>query len=199
VATDGHRLALVTRGLENVGEIGLEAGSIVPRKGIREILRLIDEEEKIKLGFVDKGLIARARDEILFIRLVEGDFPNYRAVIPEAAEQSVKVDRLRLMEVVERVKPITTERYRAMGIAMSADKLTVEASNPERGEAKEIIEIEYAGPDVRMGFNPDYIIDNLAAVASENVVLEFTDSESPCAIKDEEDDNFLGVIMPMRL
>ncbi len=199
VSTDGHRLALVTRAMEDVEALGLDKGSIVPRKGIRELIRLIDEEEKIKLGFVDKGLIARSKDEVLFIRLVEGDFPNYRAVIPESSENSVKIGRLVLMEVVERVKPITTERYRAMGISVSPGKVTVRASNPERGEAKETIEVEYEGPEVTMGFNPDYILDNLAAVKSDAVILEFNDGESPCTIKDEEDENFLGVVMPMRL
>jgi len=199
VATDGHRLSFIERA---IGSVKLGHGVILPRKGLTELRQLLEESEAglISIGFKDNlGLVLKEKVE-LFMRLIEGDFPDYRKVIPANNSGEVRVDQKELFQALKRVSILSSERYRGVKIELSSGKMAISTSNPDLGEALEEIEVEYQGKSLVMGFNARYIMDVLGVLGEDGEVnLKVKDELSPGLIQKEGDDGYLYVIMPMRL
>ena len=206
VATDGHRLSLAER--PTSGTFGLKRGVILPKKGLQELRKLLAEvaeagEEKIetKLGFVENSAIFRRPGVILSMRLIEGLFPDYRQVIPKAGEKVVRVGRDRLLETLRRVSLLSSDKAHAVKLELGKGTLRVMSQNPDLGEAKEEVPVDYAGEPLKIGFNARYLTDVLGVVRSKDVLLELADDLSPGVVKggDEADQGFTAVVMPMRI
>lgn len=199
VATDGHRLALVEK---TTGSVGLEKGVILPRKGLAELRKLLEEAEDgiISIGFKDNmGLVVRERTE-LFMRLIEGDFPDYSKVIPKGNPYVAKIDQDELLQALRRVSILSSERYKGVRLEFKEGRLAISANNPDLGEAAEEVDIEYQGKPVAVGFNARYLIDVLGVFGSGGEVhIELKDELSPSIIRKAEDEGYLYVVMPMRL
>lgn len=206
VATDGHRLSLVER---KVGAtFGLKRGVILPKKGLQEVRKLLSEaaegaEDKAetKLGFVENSAIVRRPGVVLSMRLIEGLFPDYRQVIPKGGEKSVKLGRGRFLETLRRISLLSTDKAHAVKLELSAGNLRVLSQNPDLGEAKEEIPVEYAGDALKIGFNARYVIEVLSVLQSDDVLLELADDLSPGVLRGagEKDEGFTAVVMPMRI
>ncbi len=206
VATDGHRLSLSERPMG--GTFGLKRGVILPKKGLQELRKLLAEvteagEEKVetKLGFVENSAIFRRPGVILSMRLIEGLFPDYRQVIPKAGEKVVKVGRDRLLETLRRISLLSSDKAHAVKLELVKGTLKVLSQNPDLGEAKEEVPVDYAGEPLKIGFNARYLTDVLAVVRSKDVQLELADDLSPGVLRgaDEADAGFTAVVMPMRI
>lgn len=199
VATDGHRLAFIER---EVGSVGLEKGVILPWKGMTELRKLVEEVEEgvVSIGFKENlGLAVRENQE-LFMRLIEGDFPDYSKVIPKGYPYEVKSQQDGLLQALRRVSILSSERYKGVKIELSRGKMVVSANNPDLGEAVEEIEVEYQGGALTIGFNARYLIDVLSLLgAGSGVDIEIKDELSPGLVRKQGDDGYLYVIMPMRL
>ncbi len=200
VATDGHRLALVEKG---TGSIGLEKGVILPRKGLAELRKLLEEggeDGVISIGFRENmGLVVRNRVE-LFMRIIEGDFPDYTKVIPKGNPYIAKIDHDELLQALRRVSILSSERYKGIKMEFREGKMSISANNPDLGEAAEELDVEYQGKSLEVGFNARYLIDVLAVLGSGgDVHMELKDELSPSVIRKGEDESYLYVIMPMRL
>jgi DNA polymerase-3 subunit beta len=199
VATDGHRLAFIER---EGGSVGLEKGVILPRKGLTELRKLVEEIEEgmVSIGFKENlGLAAKENLE-LFMRLIEGDFPDYDKVIPKGYPYEVKVQQGELLQALRRVSILSSERYRGVKIEIDRGKMAVSANNPDLGEAVEEIEVDYKGGGLTMGFNARYLIDVLSLLGEgSEIKIEVKDELSPGLVKKEGDDGYLYVVMPMRL
>jgi DNA polymerase-3 subunit beta len=198
VGTDGHRLALIQRDIE--GSIKEERKLIIPRKAATELRKLLDKCEHNVRMTLCKNHVLFSIGEIQFLtRLIEGTYPNYEQVIPSANEKRVTVQREAFVKTLRRVAIMSRERSNAVKVDLSDGLIAITSSNPDLGEARDELAVEYTGEGVSLGFNARYLIDILEAMAAEKVVLDLQASLSPVLIKEEKDEDYRCVIMPMRI
>jgi DNA polymerase-3 subunit beta len=200
VATDGHRLALVDR--EVPGDLSaLSNGVIIPRKGLAELKRLLDEDdaEEVEIGFEGSSGLARKGDVTLVMRLIEGEFPNYQQVIPSDVTVQLVVPTDQLVQSLRRVVLLSSERSRAVKLSLTDGRLVVSSNNPDLGDASDELDVEYSGANVQMGFNARYLLDALGSLHAKEVRLGLQNDLSPAQITATNDDDCLAVVMPMRL
>jgi len=196
VATDGHRLALSTRSL---GQGVASATGIVPRKAVSEIMRVIGAGEEVQIAITENQFVLQMPNFVMTARLIEGQFPNYEAVIPKAHPGRMTTARAGLSAALRRVAVMAEERNKPVKLALSPASLKVSASSQELGEAEEILDVEYAGGEMLIGFNSRYLLEAMAALEKDQVVLEIKDAQSPGVIKSVEGEGYCCVIMPMRI
>ncbi|HYC71068.1 MAG TPA: DNA polymerase III subunit beta [Opitutaceae bacterium] len=205
VATDGRRLALVSK------ELAVPAGSagaiILPAKTVAELLRLLGKGEKLKIAFNERRAafqIETGKDSsgltdsiYLFSKVVEGNYPNYQQVIPKETHQRIKLERELFLQCVHRAALVTSEKSNSVKIKVSANLLEITASSPDFGESHESMAISYSGPELQVAFNPQFVMDPLRALTKDEVFFELKDEVSPGVFKTLE--SFVCVIMPVRL
>lgn len=205
VATDGRRLALVSKELEVPAA---SAGAIIlPAKTVAELLRLLGKGNKLKVAFNERRAAFQIdtdndksglTDSIyLFSKVVEGNYPNYQQVIPKETHQRIKLEREFFLQCVHRAALVTSEKSNSVKIKLSANLLEITASSPDFGESHESMAIAYSGPDLQVAFNPQFIMDPLRALTKDEVFFELKDEVSPGVFKTLE--SFVCVIMPVRL
>ena len=205
VATDGRRLALVSKEL---AVPATSAGAIIlPAKTVAELLRLLGKGDKLKIAFNERraafqidtgkdtsGLI----DSIyLFSKVVEGNYPNYQQVIPKETHQRIKLERELFLQCVHRAALVTSEKSNSVKIKLSSNLLEITASSPDFGESHESMAIAYSGVDLQVAFNPQFVMYPLRALTKDEVFFELKDEVSPGVFKTLE--SFVCVIMPVRL
>jgi DNA polymerase-3 subunit beta len=199
VATDGHRLSMIERQLAG---FKMEAGAIIPRKGLAELRKLLDQsgEEDVKLTIDGQLASLRRGATEVSMRLVEGEFPDYRGVVPKQSKYQVSVERDKLLAAVKRAAIFSSERYHGVKLGLTAGSLTVSSTSPEIGEASEPIDVEFKGEEFAIGFNASYLQQALGVIpAGSNVVLGLSDDVSPGVVRTPDDPSFTYVVMPMRL
>lgn len=198
VATDGHRLALCRIAYES-GNLP-ERQVIVPRKGVMEISRLIEDEDKpLKVQIGSNHIRIFSTEFIFTSKLVDGRFPDYRRVLPKEGDKTVLSSKETLKQAFSRVSILSNEKFRGVRLNLASGELKLTANNPEQEEAEEVVDVDYQGDNLEIGFNVAYLIDVLNALSSEKVKLTMSDSNSSALIEDAADDSALYVIMPMRL
>ncbi|HKY63897.1 MAG TPA: DNA polymerase III subunit beta [bacterium] len=198
VATDGHRLSWAERPMTQ--SFQLAKGVLLPRKGVLELQKLIQEEDGIlPLAIEGRNVMLQRGPITLFIRLIEGDFPDYRQVIPAKNDQSAILPKAQLVGALRRVSLLSQEHNRGVKLTFNSGQLELLCSNPDLGEAREEVECQYKGKHFEVGFNYRYFLDVLSVLEDETVKLELKDEVSPCLIRSEVDKGFLSLIMPMRL
>lgn len=196
VATDGHRLAVSARA---VGQGLSGVTGIVPRKAVTEVARVLGTGETVQIGITENQFLLQMPGFVMTARLIEGQFPNYEAVVPRGHPERLTVARGDLVAALRRVSIMAEERNRPVRLSMAAGRLTVAASSHDLGEAEESLEVAYTGPEIVIGFNARYVLDALAPVDAEQVVLELKDALSPVVVKSAATDGYCCVIMPMRI
>jgi DNA polymerase III subunit beta len=201
VATDGHRLAYVDRALGEGFDFLSSAGVIIPRKGLAELKKLVDEEDadEIELGFEGNNGLARKGSVTLTMRLIEGEFPNYRQVIPSEHGQQLSLPTELFTHALRRVALLSAERTRAVKLELSEGQMRLSSNNPDLGDAREELDIDYAGEPTSIAFNARYLIDAVAAARSKEIRFGFRDALSPAELTPGDDADALAVVMPMRL
>jgi DNA polymerase-3 subunit beta len=196
VATDGHRLAIATRGL---AQVATPVTGIVPRKAVSEIQRALGAGEEVQLAITDNQFVLQMPNFVMTARLIEGQFPNYEAVIPKGHPGKLALSRPALISALRRVSVMAEERNKPVKLTLSPASLKLSASSAELGEAEEALTVDYAGEEVAIAFNSRYVIEALSPMEGDAVVLEFKDALSPGVIKSADDDGYRCVIMPMRI
>ncbi|MGB6553088.1 MAG: DNA polymerase III subunit beta [Candidatus Binataceae bacterium] len=199
VATDGHRLSMVER--EAAG-FSMEGGAIIPRKGLQELRKILDQtgDQDVKLSLDGQLAYMKRGSTEVSMRLVEGEFPDYRGVIPKESKHLIGVDRDALFAAIKRAAIFSNERYHGVKFALTSGSLTVSSTSPEMGEASESLDVDFRGEEFAIGFNANYLRDVLGVIASGNKVeLGLSDDVSPGVVKTEADTKFTYVVMPMRL
>jgi len=205
VATDGRRLAMISKEMEVPAE---SSGSIIlPAKTVAELSRLLDKGEKVKINFNDRrcafqinsnkdssGLV----DSIyLYSKVVEGNYPNYNQVIPKETHQRIKLEREMFLHCIHRAALVCSEKANQVKLKLTSNLLEITAQSPDFGEAHESMAVNYSGPDLQVAFNPVFLMDPLKALAKDEIFFELKDEISPGVFKTL--DNFVCVIMPVRL
>jgi DNA polymerase-3 subunit beta len=199
VATDGHRLAKVDKALPQPVPF-LEKGILVPRKGMAEIRKLCDEADgAAEIGLQENFLIVRWPGLVLSSRLIDGEFPNYQQVLPKEQRIRVLVDRERLTHAVRRMALLAQERSRGFRIVLADGQMELSTSNPDLGEAREALPVDYPGARFETAFNARYVLDALGSMVAKEVSLELVEELAPAQLRPADDPDQLAVIMPMRL
>jgi DNA polymerase-3 subunit beta len=210
VTTDGHRLSKAERTVS-----GLKGSSklLIPAKGIHELKRLLDEaraeksEKKdggpatVGIGAVSsQGPVFFSRDGVtLSSKLVDAAFPSYEQVIPTATDRGARMKRLALLDALRAVSLVASDRTSGVKFAMSGSRVVLTSENPDVGAGTDELDAELTGPDVTIGFNSRYIIEVLSALATEDIALDLSGELDPGVIRPIGRDDFIGVIMPMRI
>jgi DNA polymerase-3 subunit beta len=206
-ATDGRRLAVVSKELE-VSE-GNEGSLILPSKTVIEVERLLNQGDTIEISFNDRQVAFKIDsgsqqaegglvDSVYLVsRIVEGQYPNYKQVIPQQNDLHIKINREIFLNTIKRASLVLSEKNFSVKLNLSEDLLEVTGSSPEIGEATVTQPVDYKGPEIAVTFNPQYMVDTLKALTRDEVIFEFKDQYSPGVIRTQ--DSFLCVIMPLRL
>jgi DNA polymerase-3 subunit beta len=196
VATDGHRLAVSTR---STGQGLSGVTGIVPRKAVIEIMRVLGAAEDVQIAITENQFVLQMPNFVLTARLIEGQFPNWEAVMPRNYPGRLAVARSALAAALRRVAVMAEERNKPVRFILTPGRLTLAAASHELGEAEEVLEVEWTGPDLTIGFNARYVLEGLSPMEGEDLVVEFKDSLSPGVLKNAQDDGYCCVIMPMRI
>ena len=200
VATDGHRLAMADGEAGNIGEILASRKVLVPKKGVLEIRKLAESGPgSIELSASEKFLFAAKGDTEVWVRLLEADFPDYRQVIPKENLLVAKVNRDAFAEVLRRVGVMAPDKVHSVKLSFSGKQLEVSSTSPDQGEARDLLEAEYEGPAMKIGFNGRYLQDAVGGIAEEYVVLQMKDEVSQVILRPEVDTSYLAIVMPMRI
>ncbi|HEC18204.1 MAG TPA: DNA polymerase III subunit beta [Gammaproteobacteria bacterium] len=198
VATDGHRLAMCTHECDISPSDTLQL--IVPRKGVTELLKLLEEtEDNVDVALSANHVKLQLGDYVFTSKLIDGRFPDYERVIPKNSDKHVVSDKETLRQALVRTSILSNEKYRGIRLRLSNGLLQAQANNPEMEEAEEEIEVDYTGNELEIGFNVGYLLDALGAVNEDSISLDLGDSNSSCVVRPQEEDSCTYVIMPMRL
>ena len=175
-------------------------GIIVPRKTVNEVQRLIEDGEgEIEIELSQGKIRFTIGELVLTSKLIDGTFPDYGRVIPAGNDKTLIVDKGEFEAAVDRVSTISSERGRAVKLALSPSKLVLSVTNPDSGSATEELEVEYASDPLDIGFNSRYLLDIAAQIEGEVAVLKLADPGSPTLIQDRDNKTALYVLMPMRV
>jgi DNA polymerase III subunit beta len=198
ISTDGHRLCKVVRELPDGPN--LETGVLIPRKGVGEIRRMLEAREgPAEIGVYQSHFVVRSGEIAITVRLAEGQFPPYEQVIPKDNERTIVVSRDELLEAFRRVAIMASDKTMGVRVGLEKGKLTIEADNPDLGNAREELEVAYKGGAVQVGFNARYFVELLSEMGGPQVRLELAGELDPVVIRPADESDYLGVIMPMRL
>ena len=207
VATDGRRLALISRDVPMSD--GDEGSIILPAKTVAELEKLLPQGKSVRISFNERQVafdIAIADDSeskglagsiYLVSKIVEGSYPNYKQVIPKETDRRIKIERELMSETVQRVSIITNEKQNSVKLKIGENALEISAQSVEFGESREVIDVEYSGPEVQIGFNPEFLLSPLRNLTKDEIFFEFKDEMSPGVFKTL--DNFICVVMPLRV
>ena len=208
VATDGFRLSIVDREMklsEPQRQSAFPAtGVIIPRKGLFEIRKMLETiEGDFDLAVEGSQLVVRRGSTVLMVRLIEGKFPSYQQFIPQSVPNRVQVPRDALLSCLKRVSLLSNQKYKGITLALTGGsaggRMEITSNNPELGDAKEEIEVEYKGGDIKIGFNARYMLDVLNSFDDEGVDLHLNDQLSPGLMRPQHDQAYTCVVMPIRI
>ncbi len=204
-ATDGHRLSFVDQEVF-LKTPELKRGLIIPRKGLAEFKKLASNKwTSFDLAFERGYMFAKAtsqdrHEEVsLFIRLIEGEYPDYKQVISKPSDKSAMIERDTFISALRRVALLAHEKSRGVSFEFRPGQLVISSSNPDLGEAREELDINYAGEEVKIGFNAKYLLDCLPVIDSDTIEFKFKDRMNPGVVQGANQKNHTYIVMPMRL
>jgi DNA polymerase-3 subunit beta len=203
VATDGRRLAMVEQELEFPK--GSEVDLVVPSKTVVELIKTLRDDGPLKI-FATENQVAfefasregvEGDDMLIVSKLIEGTYPNFRQVIPSHCEERITIEREAFLNAVRRVALMTSDKSNSIKVSLTKNRLEVNAISPELGEAQEKLDVKYSGKEISIAFNPEFLLDPLRNLTTDEVYLEVTDELSPGVLKTSSP--FRYVLMPMRM
>ena len=197
VATDGHRLALSSA---DINAADLDVRNILPRKAVLELSKLLSQNEgTVELLIGASYVDVRSENLSFSSKLIDGKYPDYNKVFPTGDPLPLEISKEILQSALSRASVLSNEKYRGVRFQLSENKLKLTANNPEQESAEEEVEVIYKGSDLEVGFNIGYLLDVLNSIESETVSFEFYGEDSSCIIKEQNSEDDVYVIMPMRL
>ncbi len=197
VATDGRRLALAKTKLPKEHNT---YQCIIPNKTINELIRIVpDTENDIHINKTENQMFFDLGDVVIISRIIEGEFPNYKQVIPEEAEHKLCVPREELEDAIRRAVIFTTQESIAVKLEIFKNKLVISKNSPDTGEAKEELDVEYSGKEMTIGFNPNFLVDILRNLTGEIVGLELFAHDKPAVVREKDEADYLYIVLPMQL
>jgi len=194
VSTDGKRVAIIKHELQEA--VKEETTIILSSKAATEIRKNLNSDDEVELTFGKNQMLCSFKNMSIMSRLIEGEFPNWKQVLPEVSNNKVCIKRDLFLSAAIRASLLVTENYQALKMAVFKDKIIISKETPDIGESKEEVVASYSGVDTAIGFKPEYLIDVLKAMNDENIELELTDVEKPGVIRSG---NYIHILLPMRI
>lgn len=197
VASDGHRLTYFEVPSEHFSDLDLQTGIVIPRKGVQEILRLIDKEKEVSLGTYENCLMVKTDSAMLSIQLLEAEFPEYQLIIPEERPFALRTDREGLYSSLKRMAVLTDQRWKHVRLIIKQGLLELEAGSQEIGIANDVLDIDYEGEDFTVAFNIRYVLDAVQAMDGKDVQFQWVDQFHGGVFVAPDDPGYFSLIMPM--
>lgn len=200
VSTDSKRLSKVDQVVNDRSIFTLPDGVIIPKKGLAEVSKFLDLQGIVKIGVKDNHFILKKENETIIISLLEGDFPDCSDIFTFDDEyKAIEMEKELFLKMLKRMAILYSDTYKNVIFYFNQDSLLIVSSNPELGESKEDILINYYGKPFKSAFNPKYFMDTLNVIDGETILLNILDEENPCFIQGKDDSRYLSVIMPMKM
>ena len=199
VSTDSRRLHCCEAQFK--GDFKLPKESvIIPKKGLSELSKFIDlREDNIKVGIKDNHFISKNKNESIMIKLLEGDYPDYKGLLNDEEMTPIEMDKTMFFTLMKRISILTSDDFNSVILNFKKNELIVTITNPEIGESKEEMMISYSGEEIKSAFNPKYFMDALNAFEDDIVIINIKGDKSPCIIKGIKDTQLICVIMAMHI
>lgn len=195
VATDGRRMAYYKLAMEIPAES--EGDLVIPSKTVNELLKTLKDEGPLKVQVSENQVVFEFDTMLIYSKLIDGTYPNYRQVIPSSSEQHIAIEREELLNAVRRVSLLVSDKASPITLTFSKNRLEIRGVAQDIGEAEDSLPIKYAGKEISISFNPDFLMDPLRNLSCDEVALELTDELSPGVLT--ADTPFRYVLMPMRV
>lgn len=201
VSSDGHRLSFFEKELDtNVDNLEVNKNTLIPKKGLLEVKKLCDCTDFIEVGIEENQAIFKSDNICIFIRLLNGEFPNYRNMMKSINKSySIEIDRNIFISSMKRINIFTEDLYNSVNFDFSENLLVLSSQNVDIGSAKEKITINYSGDNMVLGFNGKYFIEPLQVMISDKINAYINNEISPCLIEGNDDPGFMSIIMPMKI
>lgn len=198
-ATDGHRLSFVDSEIF-LNSPELKRGIIIPKKGLSELRKILNHgQSSIGLAFERGYVFVKLGQTFLFIRLIEGEYPDYKQVVPKNSDKIVEIKKDDLISALRRVSLLANEKSRGIKLNITNDSLVITTSNPDIGDAREELDVQFSGEPLEVGFNAKYLLDCLAITRSPQIQFLLKDKLSPGIMRGKDEIHHTYVIMPMRI
>ncbi|MGL6260521.1 DNA polymerase III subunit beta [Vibrio sp. WXL210] len=197
VATDGHRMAVAQTELAKAGD---NQQIILPRKGVLELVKLLDApEQQVELQIGSSNLRAEVNNFVFTSKLVDGRFPDYRRVLPQSTTKTMESSCDELRQAFSRAAILSNEKFRGVRVNLDGTEMRITANNPEQEEAEELLDVQYEGEAIEIGFNVNYVLDVLNTLRCETVRLSMSSANASALLENAGDDSAMYVVMPIRL
>jgi DNA polymerase-3 subunit beta len=201
VATDGHRLAMMESPSQVVGQLNLKKGLIIPKKGVGELRKILESSPVEQFEITcDENLLRISTGELnLWIRPIDGEYPDYKRVVPTAATNTVRASRNELLTSLRRMALLVSDRSKVVTFEFKKNRLILSTTNPDLGEANDEVSVEYSGPDIKSGFNVRFYIDALSHFEGDQIDILIGEKLQPAILRSAENPGYTVVVMPMRI
>ncbi len=201
ISSDGHRLTVMSKEIsESTAQLEMNPITLIPRRGVQEMRKFCDNKDSFSFGIEEKQAVFKDEDSLLIIRLMEGEFPDYKAIISSLSlDNNIIIDRLRFLESLKRINLFTEDLFHAIKMEISDNNIVLNSQNADFGSAKDEFKVEYDANSLSLGFNCKYFMDTLQVINGEKIIASIQSDKSPCLITSEDDEGFTSVIMPMKL
>jgi DNA polymerase-3 subunit beta len=197
VSTDGRRLSYARHKLENAPDG--DVSYIIPRKTVSELERLLGDDGDVNIFLSDNQIAFEFGNLLIISNLIDAIFPNYEQVVPKGYDKKVIAEKEPFAVATKRAQILTTDRYNLVKYEINQGKMVVTTNSPEVGEVKDELDVEYQGESISIGFNPEFVLDVLKIVDEDKVTIELKDSQSSGLLKPVENEDYMYVVMPVRL
>lgn len=201
VSSDGHRLSLCETNVDSdLSGLKMDKIILIPRKGMQEIRKFTEGIPTIKIAFEEKQAVIKTDHSIIVVRLMNGDFPDYKNIINMIKkEKHIELNRIQFMNSMKKMNLFTEDRYNAVQFNIKPNKLTLSSQSTDIGSAKDEISINYDDSPLKLGFNGKYFVESMQVMSSDTIKAYINSEESPCMIQGDDDPGFISIIMPMKI
>jgi DNA polymerase-3 subunit beta len=201
VSSDGHRLSIMEKELDKESDgIVIEKNTLIPRKGVSEIKKACEGQKNFSIGSDKKQIVVKTKNSLMIVRLMNGEFPDYRSIVNVIEKNNfLEIERVGFLEALKRTNLFTEETFNSIQLSVEENRLVLSSQNMDFGNAKDEMEINYAGVSLELGFNCRYFIDTLQVMRSDMIKAYVNSDQSPCLIEGEADPGFISIIMPMKI
>ena len=201
ISSDGHRLSIMEKDVAiDVDTFKINDVTLIPKKGIQELKKFCENRDTVDISFEKKQMVVRDGDAVMVIRLKQGEFPQYKAIINAVSlSNSIKIDRIPFLESLKRINLFTEDIFHTIQLQIEDNTMVLTSQNADLGNAKDKQTIIYSGEPLKLGFNCRYFIETLQVMECETVEAYINSNNSPCLMKSDEDKGFTSIIMPMQL
>jgi len=201
ISSDGHRLSIMEKDVAtDVDKLELNDVTLIPKKGVQELKKFCENRDTVEISFEKKQMVVREGEAVMVVRLKQGEFPQYRAIVEAVQlDNCLEIYRIPFLESLKRINLFTEDIFHTIQLKIEDSTMVLSSQNADLGNAKDEQPVVYSGDPLILGFNCRYFIETLQVMECETVKAYINSNNSPCLMKSENDKGFLSIIMPMQL